>query len=143
MCLGSQTEMSEHHEKDHIFPNIFSQKTINEVREEIVNEDSPLLMCNCCYQDGTGTEESDSLHEETESETKKGVSIYYKNKVTTVIKFYIEECIYVPFAYIISFSLLRMVVPIHLNILISISFCFSTILIKFKRKQNSNMKNRI
>ena len=115
-------------ELDDIFPNIFSQKTIDELRDDgVVIEDSPNIVCDCCEDE----DESDlEFDEETKSDTQDEFSrlrIY----LAALMKFYLEECDYAPFAYLILFSLFGILVPISFSVLISITLCFSTVVIKF------------
>ena len=60
-------------EIDDIFPNIFSQRTIDELREGVVIEDSPYFLCDCCHQ-----EETDSESEFSDEETTTNSSILEK-----------------------------------------------------------------
>ena len=125
--------MSKHNEElfeelDDVFPNIFSQKTINELRDDgVVIEDAPNIVCDCCDSE----DESDSeFYEETKGATQEEFSrlrIY----LAALMKFYLEECDYAPFAYLIFFSLFGILVPISFSVLISITLCFSTVVIKF------------
>ena len=126
--------MSEHEEKpiketDDIFPNIFSQRTIDEVREGVVVEDHPYIVCDCCDRD-----ESDSQNDEESRDAMENIwsrfpiHLYLK----ALMRFYLEECEYAPCAYLILFSLFGIMVPIPLSVLISITLCLSTVVIKFR-----------
>ena len=115
-------------ERDDIFPNIFSQRTIDELREGVVIEDSPYFLCDCCHQ-----EDTDSESEFSDEETTTNSSILEKCSrfhLTALMKFFLEECEYAPFAYLILFSLFGILVPNTLNVLISITLCLSTVVIK-------------
>ena len=125
--------MIEHNEElsrefDDIFPNIFSQKTIDELIDDgVVIEDSPNIVCDCCDSED---EYESELDEETKGATQEELSrirIY----LAALMKFYLEECDYAPFAYLILFSLFGILVPISFSVLISITLCFSTVVIKF------------
>ena len=114
---------------DDIFPNIFSQRTIDELREGVVVEDAPYFLCDCCHQ-----EDTDSESEFSDEETTTNSSIWGKCSrfhLTALMKFYLEECEYAPFTYLILFSLFGILVPNPLNVLISITLCLSTVVFKF------------
>ena len=136
-CSITNTMKNEHHveinakeiEGDDIFPNIFSQRTIDELREGAVVEDAPYFLCDCCHQ-----EETDLESEFSDEETTINSSIWGKCSrfhLPALMKFFLEECEYAPFAYLILFSLFGILVPNLLNVLISITLCLSTVVIKF------------
>ena len=129
--------MSEHNDElskelDDIFPNIFSQKTIDELRDDgVVIEDSPYIVCDCCDQED-GDESDSEFDEETKGATDGRFSRFQMHPyLAALMKFYLEECEYAPFVYLILFSLFGILVPISFSVLISITLCFSTVVIKF------------
>ena len=121
-------------EIDDIFPNIFSQRTIDELREGVVIEDSPYFLCDCCHQEETDSESEFSDEETTTNSSaiwEKCSRFQVRPYLTALMKFYLEECEYAPFAYLILFSLFGILVPNPLNVLLSITLCLSTVVIKF------------
>ena len=129
-------------ERDDTFPNIFSQRTIDELREGVVVEDYPNIVCDCCDQ-----EESDESDTKVEEESRDAMEDMWSRfpvhpYLKALVKFYLEECEYAPCAYLILFSLFGIMVPIPLSVLISVTLCLSTIVIKYKvfiRMQNSKI----
>ena len=121
-------------EREDIFPNIFSQRTIDELREGVVIEDSPYFLCDCCQQEETDSE-SEFSDEETTTNSgaiwEKCSRFQFHPYLTALMKFYLDECEYAPFTYLILFSLFGILVPNPLNVLISITLCLSTVVFKF------------
>lgn len=147
MCAGgllktysiTNTMKNEDHElntkeRDDIFPNIFSQRTIDELREEVVVEDSPYFLCDCCHQEDTDSESEFSDEEKSRNGVIQERCSWFnvRTYLKALMKFYLEECEYAPFAYLILFSLFGILVSNPLNVLISITLCLSTVVIKFK-----------
>ena len=118
-------------ERDDIFPNIFSQRTIDELRDGFVVEDSPYFLCDCCHQEDTESEFSDE-ETTTNAVIQERCSRFHVHPyLKALMKFYLEECEYAPFVYLILFSMFGILVPNPFNVLISITLCLLTIVIKF------------
>ena len=138
-CTDNTMMMIEHtkheeelNERGDIFPNIFSQRTIDELREGVVVEDYPNIVCDCCDQaesDGSDTKVKEESRDAMEDMWSR---FQIHSYLIALMKFYLEECKYAPWAYLILFSLFGIMVPIPLSVLISVTLCLSTVVIKFK-----------